>query len=477
MSTELKWNLASLLDTKHYIEIFETRYVAGASAHDPINISRLKDFKTNLQKLRSALVELSALTIGSSKDVSKDMLKLVKRKLSKVADMEIDEETTNKDLENFSLSVHEELKLNLYVLEKDKVEVLSWAKENTIPTFPIEALEKVAKAFHSNRKEGVSVFDYTMGKGEHLLAFKDNMSAKEIYTYGTDDDAEKCQIAKDRGVYRVAKEGLRAMSNNTFDISMYFMDWFALSISDRMFYGTSKAEEDFHYFLLRKTVRGGGYIIFNLPYYRIPSFTRKINGFLKVEEIYRTDDEAGNLIFVTTYKKPDIVLQGKKLRTAFLNPNKLEHYNDIDRKFIVDKGDLLLPEMFRPILIDQKDHLEAFKDKSDDFDIIQTVFEPKERVVELNRPLQPYNPGHIPAMATIEITSGIYDTSLHKDLIDGFDYAHISSSKIIQQEVQEKEEEMFKGKLVQTVALKKRNILVFKTLELDGTVREILNTK
>lgn len=458
------------------VDKLEKNFMTGSKMTSELNKGKLRDFKNILLKLRVSFVELVAITKDESLEVSNDLLKLIKKSLSRVADLEIDETAVNQELKDFVELLYEELKLNLFVLNKGEIQMKDWIHKEELPFVSSDALITIAKTFVSKRKNGVSIFDYQMGTGENLLAFQHHMKAEEVYTYGADDDANKCQIAKDNGVYRVAKEGVRAMTNGTFDISLFVtnrMDFFG----NEFYFKNTDEVDRFQSFLWRKSTRGGGYVIFNIPYYRIPNFVDKINGRLKVEAIYRTDDEMGNMIFITTNKKGDVVSQTKVMQAAYLNPKKVAHYSDIEEVFSVNKGDLTLPEMFRPYVIEPKDHLHAFKDKADDFDIIQQIFEPKERVVELNSPLQPYNPGHIPAMATIEITNGIYDTSLHKNLVEDFNYPHISSSKIIQQEVKEEEEEMHKGKLVPTVSLKKRNILVFKTMEIDGTVREILNTK
>ena len=464
-------NLFAMNDVLEYEGYFKTYYeFSKFKIDETLDITKLNDFKNRLNKLIGWLIELESVTIGNSLSDIKYCLKISKKIAKEVRDIQSNEFSTNRDLQVLASDIVSDVFRVLNKMKQDGVEVKDWVENNQVTV--LAAIEHIASCFHSTRE--ISVFDYKMSTGEHLLAFKNNSQASFVHTYGTDSNIDDCQIARDAGVDNVAKQSIYKMTRNTFDISLCLFDSF--NYFDFTSY-RSDEEYVFSEFLNEKTTRSGGYIIFNIPYGKLPRFERKISSYLKVEGIYRTDDEMGNLIFVTTFAQTDEHKQKLEIKRAYLSPKKLPHYEECS-PFSINKGELTLPETFMPSFVDERDILDAFKTEESPLDFISSVYEPKERAVELSRPLMEYKKEHLAAVAVSEVVNGIYDTSANEDLLhESVNYPHIFSSKIVQKYVNQKKVEMIQGKEVEVFATQKQSALVFKVLLPNGEIKELLNTR
>lgn len=447
-----------------------------------ISSREVTQFKKTLRSFINSLIELEFITLGETNEIVNDLLKKGKKAESKVRNLLKEEDSTNDDLQELALDLHSEINESTPVIEYEfhKKDIID--KKVPVST---EAIEAIAKAFKSTRKgkeitdSGVSIFDINLqpkwNEGDYLLTFKNYMESPYVHTYGTGNDVEAGQSAKEKGVDRVAKGGIDRMSNNTFDIMLYMRSGFSF-YGDNNHPWTLQELFDFRVTLDRKALRSGGYIIFNLPYYKIPHFEDRINLQLKVEGIFRTDDELGNMIFVTTYKKADELSQKKLLKKAFRMPGKMPHYSEVER-FYCNKGELILPEIFDGNVRDERDYVAAFEDKISPFQQIRERFKPKETIVELSNPLQKYRFGHMGGVAASGVANGIYDTSLFPELTDkGFNHPHILSFKIIKKNLKKIQTDVVAGKEVDIESWQKTHSIVMEALYPDGTIKEFLNT-
>lgn len=373
----------------------------------------------------------------------------------------------NDELEALIQKLHKRLDDALFLL-KDEIELHDFVDDTSKHSLPLEVFETISKKL-TLRREATMFEGPHMGDGKHLSYFKNNAKGEHrLFTYGTDKDIELCRDAHKNGVDFVAKKGIYQMSHNTFDVVLNCLNEFSFyETSDLKF--TLPEETTFNFVFNRSIPKSNGYLIFNIPYFKLPVFLRKIKNNLTVESMYRVDDEIKNILFVCRYKqnKRNDSLSFKK---AMLNYDKIPHYKEMN-EIIVDKGELTHPKTFRPYFVDEEDILAAFEKEEATFDVVERAYKPKEKVIELNRPLQEYKEGHLPAVATIEIVNGIYD------LEDEVDFPNIYSTKIVQQDIEEEQEEMISGKLTKVISQKKKNVIVSKALLPDGEIIELLNTK
>jgi hypothetical protein len=296
----------------------------------------------------------------------------------------------NIELENVVKELHKTLDEAIYVM-KNEVSLNDFVTNIEKQKFPKEIIEFIASKFVSTRE--MTIFEYEMFQGENLLTFKDKMKTSyQVHTYGTDYNIDDCRIAKEKGVDFVAKKGLLQVSHNTFDIAMCFNHQFSFYKPENRLGSFLPEEDKFNYTFQRAIPKQNGFYIFNVPFYKLGLFLKKIKTQLTVEGMYRVDDEMKNILFITKYKR-DSKNNDPEFRRAMINYDKLPHYSEM-KEFYINKGDVTHPKTFRPYFVDDEDILAAFEREKTTLEVLEEVYKPKEKVVELNRPLQEYKEGH-----------------------------------------------------------------------------------
>lgn len=430
-----------------------------------------------LDKIELLEVEISSIPKSDYSNELEEKLKETKEKL----EQEQVGFLRNKEIEKVAFDLHKKLDDMVFILKEEEPELKDFVHNSSLQRFPREMVEEISKHFLAFRD--ISVFQYLMKDGDSLLHFKENIiNSHKTITFGTDTDISLCKIAKSNGVDYVAKKGIFQITHNTFDLTLNFIDQFSFfhTPSSASVSIHSEEEKQFRYIFQRSIPKQNGYLLFNIPHYKIGEFSRQILNNLTIEGLFRLDDEMRNVLFVCRYKKPE-VNQKLEVRKAILNYDKLPHYTEMPvykLDNIGDKDELVLPKTFRALFVDDEDILQAFKGKKSSLATAEEYYRPIEKAVELNSPLQEYKEGHLPAVATIEIVNGIYDTNhLAHILGDEIDFPNIYSTKIVQQDFTEEKEEMYKGKLVTVYSEKKRNIIVAEALTCNGEFIELLKTE
>ncbi len=434
-----------------------------------LGYSFVRDVELSISQLVQKLNELEGITFGSTQEIFLEMSQVIRKYAGKVRKLKKDEFATNKNLAGVVKSLYLILRDRIRQLNEG-IELKEFAKTGLLKKPEMDVITTISKSFKS--KNAISVLEEGVQQGDRLLQFKKNIKAPHVYLYGSDLNVEDCQIALDKGIDKVAKGGINSITPNCFDIVLFFQHQF--TFKDVGEFSNPEVNEFKDFFRYKNPVKNGGYIIFNLPYYRVGQFQQRIMSF-KVEGIYRTDDEAGNLIFICTSRKPDEVAQRQELRRAELRHSQLPHYSEME-EFLIHSKEVKVPEKFRGYVMDGRDHLHMFRNEQNPQSFIENIFEPVERSVELNEPLQEYKVGHLSAIASTGITNGIYDTHLHKDMIDGDKmHPHLLKTSLIRREVATMEEELKSGKMVPVISFKKTTELVVKTTTPDGITLSLLN--
>lgn len=401
-------------------------------------------------------------------------------------------EKTLSELKKTTNELIESLEDDIFVLKKVQETKNIYYIENQ-PHIDDKHFEKIGKLFASNRK--IAVLDFRLlnsrgaafrssNTGKLLRGFLDNSKISDVYTVTTAASDEAEQIYEN-GVDFVAKHGIQRKRQNTFDIGILKQDVFDIQ-SSRTVFGSIDASDKLMEFFSSNFVKKDGYYIFNIPQ---PLFHRFVDRFydrnqrlkIKIKHIFRVnDDEMNNLIFVAQYisgdKKTD-----KLIKMALFQPNRLLSIDDIDETLYysinINKGEFLDPEVV-PYILDDDDLTRDFEKYGAPYEEIMEYLKPREKAIELNRPLQEYKIGHLPAVSTTEITNGLYDSHRYSDMIPtGIKYDHLFSAKIIQKDIVEKEKEKHKDEIVDVVTNRKRNIIVMNVLDNDGNEIELLNTE
>ena len=383
-----------------------------------------------------------------------------------------EEKVRNVDLEQLIKPAWVSMDEDFFVLN-DELEIHDFVSQTELQRMPEEVIAFTAEHFIASRD--VTVFEHGMGEGRNLIHFKNKMKSKhDVLTYGTDENVDVCRVAKKNGVDFVAKKGIYTMTHNTFDITINEMSQFSFYKEDEFSFKQPE-EIKFNYTFTRYVPKIGGYVVFNVPYFKIHQFMNRISRDMTIEDMYRVNDTMSNVLFVCTFKR-DPHFNEATLRKAILNYDKLPHYSEM-KTYFVNKGELLQPKVFRPYFVDKEDVEQAFIGVEDTLDMVENFYTPVDKIIELNAPLQEYREGHLPAVATIEIVNGIYDTNEMGDMITpGIDFPNIYSTKIVQQDVTEEAEELHKGEMVKVISQKKKNIIVANALLPNGEIVKLLQT-
>jgi len=463
-------NLQPIQEIQGNIQVLETSFIQMSDAVKESNLgySFKNIFEKAVKSLVYSLIELEALTYGDSKTICTDLLQYTKNKSRELRTLQRYEFATNGDLAKLGKSLYIKVKNGISDVEKNE-EVKYFVENGEINPLSDEVISTLAKMFKS--KNEVAVFEEGSGQGEHLLTFREHVNAPHVHLYGSDLNVEDCKKALDKGIDKVAKGGLHSMTPHCFDIALFLQKKFTFEATGNSA-GHEEVVEFGNYLRYRSPVKNGGYLIFNLPYFQVKKFFKKLMN-LKIVGIYRTDDEFGNLIFISTPGKADEVSQKQELKRAIMLPDRLPHYTDVQE--IILTKELTLPEKFRGQIIDGQDHLHLFKDEQNPQSLLEDLYKPTENTVELNNPLQEYRVGHLSAIAPTGITNGIYDTHLHKDMIKGKKMLpHVLKASLVRREVATMTEETKGGKVVPVISIKKTSELKIKTMTPDGRIVSLL---
>lgn len=394
------------------------------------------------------------------------------KRVNEIISLVEEEKIRNQHLEDIVKTAYVSMDEQFFVL-KDSLEVQEFVSSPELQSFPNEVISFIASKFCTTR--GVTIFENGIGEGQNLMHFKTEMKSKEeVFTYGTDENVELCRIAKQNGVDFVAKKGIHTITHNTFDITLNFMNHMNFYHDEEIKHLLPESIK-YNYIFTRQIPKIDGYIVFNIPYFKIDEYANRIGRDVTIEGMYRVDDVMSNVLFICRYRR-DKRFNEAILRKAILNYDKLPHYTEMQEIFI-NKGELLHPKAFRPYFVDNEDIEQAFIGGVDTLDLVEEYYTPMDKIIELNAPLQEYREGHLPAVATIEIINGLYDTKQIGDMIiPGIDFPNIYSTKIVQQDVTEEIEEMHKGEMVRIISQKKKNIIVANALLPNGEIVELLKT-
>lgn len=430
-------------------------------------VKTIETLKEKHTEVADVLPKIDSIMDGNYSDTEDDLL-LLNEDLEQVGTYINDLRVKNKHLEEVVLQLHKKLDDIVFLLkDESELELEDFVTDPSLQRLPIDVVETIGKNLRLTRE--ATMFESDMKDGERSILIKQHVKGGyDLFTYGTDPDIELCREAKRNGVDFVAKKGIYKVSHNTFDVVLSFLDEFTF-FEDGELKLTLPEETKFNYLFNRSLPKSNAYVLFNIPYFKIPIFMRKIKSMLTIESLYKVDDEIKNVLFVCRYKQ-NVRSDSKTFTKALLEYDKLPHYTELN-ELVVSKGDLTHPKTFRPYFVDEEDILQAFERETPTFEIVEGAYRPKEKVIELNRPLQEYKEGHLPAVATIEIVNGIYD------LGEEIDFPNIYSTKIVQQDVEEEKEELYKGEKVKIVSQKKKNVIVSKILLPNGEIVELLNTK
>lgn len=385
-----------------------------------------------------------------------------------------------KELGDMLFCKFEELDEYIYNLEEECL-LQDFVEQPELQFMPSEVVKTVAENIHAFRD--FSLYEHNMEDAQKILYMKHKPQTNhEVLAYATSPDLEICKEAKDGGVDRVAKKGLVQVSHNTFDVTTLWFDsipFYKEESEDKYFkyyLNESDLQKKFYYVYYRQLPKHNSYLIFNIPFFKLHHIMKKIDRDLTIEGVYRVDDIMKNVLFVCRYKRDnkDKELQMRKIMLSY---QSLPSYTEME-KIRIQGGDLVLPQTFKAAFVEGEDFEEAFKNMPSPIDEAIGFYQPSEKVVELNAPLQEYKPGHLPAVATVEVVNGINDTNELQDILEApIDFPHIYSTKIVQRDVKEEEESMHKGKPVRLVTEKKQNVIVCKLLTMNGEIIELLNTK
>jgi hypothetical protein len=370
--------------------------------------------------------------------------------------------------------LHKKLDDSVFVIS-DALELEDFVDPTKSEPLPDDVISFVASKIRPNRE--INVFQSEIRDGKSLVLFKQNVHSKEpVIAYGTDPDINICREAKKNGVDVVAKKGIYHMSHQCFDISLCFIDQFSFYTPTGATILKTPEDVRFEFIFQRCIPRSNGLIIFNVPYYKLANFSRRIKRDLTIEGMYRVNDKMKNVLFICRYKQ-NPAGDEMVLRKAMLQYDKLPMYTEMEEIYI-NKGEVTHPKTFRPFFVDDEDIMQAFEGFPTSLSIAEAHYKPSEKIVELNSPLQTYKEGHLPAVATIEIVNGIYDSADMERIIGKrIDCPNIYSTKIVQQDVTEEIEELYKGEMVRIISQKKKNVIVSKVLYPNGDIDELLNTK
>ena len=348
---------------------------------------------------------------------------------------------------------------------KEYIALLMDNLELRIPTqqgLSQDVIDFISKKLHLKRD--ATAFQPNMEEGHTLVSFKNQKQGNyDLFTYGTDFSEKLCRKASENGVDYVAKKGIYKISHHTFDLVLNLLNTF--TFHDELTNMLEKSQ--FEFIFERSIPKNNAYIIFNIPSFKLPVFQKRIQNHLTIEGMYRVDDDMKNILFISRYKQSnrnDLLL----FKKAMLDYKSLPHYTEMN-DIVIDQGECEQPKTFRANFIDDEDIFQAFKDETSSLDIVEELYRPKEKVIELSRPLQEYKEGHLAAVAAIEVVNGIYD-------IEDIDFPVIYSSKIVQKEAEDEKEVMHKGELVTEISTKKTNAIVTKALLPDGKIIHLLDT-
>lgn len=439
--------------------------------------AKIESFTSRVQNLVAPLNELRYITEGASKQLAEEAFETLAKGRKTILKLTKKAGTTNADLEAAVQDLHTKLDDLVYVL-REEIELKGYVEFGGFPLAP-EVLQTVASKFSATRD--VTVFQNHMGRGEGLLAFKERMNTNHSVTaYGVEEDLGKCREAKSAGIDRIAKKGLMKVSNDVFDIVINPIP--VVQHFEGMFSTRPPEELDFTYMLHRRLARSGGYFIFTLPAYRIAQFMGRLNrSMVIVGKPYRVDDDMSTVLFVCRNTRlrnaAELKQQNLLLRRAMLEYEKLPHYTEMEPISITDRR-VEHPSVFRPFFIDADDINEAFVGSRTTADSIAEKYKPSEDVIDLERPLQEYREGHLPAVAASGAVNGIYDTDRLKEIMDlDIDYSNLYLTRIRRQNVVEEQEELdSKGNKVRLISEKKRNTIISKLLKTNGEIVTLLET-
>lgn len=439
-----------------------------------IDSIRKELYENHMKRLIPVLVALAAVTANDSKKQVQSALTKVNVMQAKVYKLLTNPDATNGMLQELVLELTDFARDTLYVM-KDEIELEPWVEDKTQQRFPRNVLKQVAKKFHASRD--ICVFENDMNEGEDLLAFKHNMQTHHnVVLYGKDKSVESCNTARQNGVDYVAKVDLYSVTHRCFDFSMNFLDEYTFFQEEyeRTFY--LKEEEKFGMLFNRNIPADDGFVLLNLPYFKIPELEKKLTYYITIDDIYRVDDPIKNVLIVAR-KRKNKGQNEAKLRKALLMYQSLPSISDM-KEYFINKGEFNPPKVFKPYFVDEDDVMEEFKTMPTPIDILEEIYTPVERIVELSNPLQEIKEGHYPAVATSEITNGINDTEFLKPILGkDLDFVHMFCTKIIQQDVQEVNMVMHNGKEIEEVSEKKMNFIVSNLWTQDGEFIELLDTE
>lgn len=414
-----------------------------------------KKLKTNgLKEKAQYLVEtIKQKELEDTKETAEQLIKMIDNRKVKNKDLELIVKKMHKELYDIFFVLDHQFDYNTKIVEDQ-------------PSLPDEVMKKVSESITATR--GITVFEYGMKDGRNLVQLKNNIKTKnEVIAYGTDRDIDLCTKARENGVDHIAKRGINMMTHHRMDITINLLDQFDFFKQKEDGYSllyTTPEEKKFHFIFKRSVPKKNGIVIFNIPYYKLHVFQGKISKEFTILGMYRVDDVMKNILFICQYKE-DKGQDPLLFTRGMLNYNGLTHYSEMQEIFI-NKGSFDLPKYFRPEFVDMEDIQNDFKNFPSSIDEIEEYYAPKEKIIELNRPLEEIKEGHYPAVATTEIINGIYET-------EGF--SNLYSSKVTREEIVEETEEMFKGKKVRMISAKNKNIIEAIALLPNGEYVDLLN--
>lgn len=434
-----------------------------------LNVAETIDLIVSLQEkhpsVSDVIPKMKDILAGGYKDTKED-ISLLNNDLEEVFTYLNDFKVKNGHLEEVIHAAFKKIDDAAYLLQDEHdLELEDFVHDISKHAVPSDVFDEIGKKIRITRE--TTMFEKDMYKGSRSLSIKSNIRGTfPLVTYGTDPDVEACREAKTAGIDFVAKKGIYQMTHSTFDITLNFLDAYTFYTEENRY--TLPEESEFSFIFSRSVPKSNGYVIFSIPYFKLPLFQRRIKSHLTIEGAYRVDDAIKNVLFICRYKHNN--RSDKQLFNKIaLQYDKLPHYTDM-KEMTISGGDVTHPKTFRAYFVDQEDLFAAFAHDTPTFDLIEQAYRPKEKVIELNRPLQEYREGHLPAVATIEIVNGVYDDA-------ETNFPNIYSTKIVQQDVEEEKEEMYKGQLVKVISQKKKNVIVSKILLPNGEITELLNTK
>lgn len=447
-----------------------------------------EDIDTLRFKINKIILYLKEVEFFIEDDLKKNVQKTIndafklRQKIRKMYKDELTLSDLKQELDNFIFKMSDDI----FVLKKI-VRTKPIYNPEYQPEIDKDLFSKIGKLFTSKRK--ISVLDYypshrnyefTENDGELLKKIIKKINANETYSVIITSYKNASELYN-MGFDFVVKEGIERKKRNAFDLALCFFDKFEIS---QPFYVDLFPLTTSEYFMSGNFLKNNGYLILNIPRAILHRFESLFYSLYykkfkyKIHDIYRTDDEFENLIFVIQNVSADKKTE-KLFNLALFDHNRLKHINEIDndeKTINLTSGEFVEPFII-PYVLDDLDLEKDFENAPSPFEEIEEIIKPVEKAVDLGRPVQEYKVGHLPHVATTEITNGLYDTHQYEEYIPTkIKYDHLFSAKIIKKDVVDKDYEDINGEKVLVVTDKKLNVIHMSILDNDGNEIVLLNT-